>query len=81
MTTLEFTGKYCGFHVLSFCQRTIDLMQDVEDMLTNDNDMPLEHRKGACHYSIEIELEVMDEALPDYKFLEEALADVKLIYE
>ena len=56
-------------------------MQDVEYMLTNDNDMPLEHRKGACHYNIEVELEVMDKALQDSKFLQEALADLELITE
>lgn len=81
MTALEFTKKNCGNNLLRYHQRTIDLMECVEETLTIDDGLPLEHRKGACHYDIEVELEVMDKELPDYKFLQEALADLELITE
>lgn len=81
MTALEFIKKYCGNNLLRYHQRTIDLMESVEETLTIDDGLALDVRKGACHYRIEVELEVMDKELPDYKFLQEALADLELITE
>jgi hypothetical protein len=68
MTKNEFIKRYCNAPVsASDCAQVIwDLLEEIEETLNNGVDAI-----GACKYKIETLLEVMNEALPDYKLLAE----------
>lgn len=70
MTIQEFTQSYCAPQNAEHKPRTIDLQNQVADMLNSTIVLDRRGRIEACKRIVSAELEVYDKSLPDYAFIE-----------